>query len=209
MAAMEHGPEDASARVVLFLAICGISTVETALHGHDPARAALYGYRNFLYLSVALTIALELADDHLPRLLDAAIALAALISIVSILAAASHSVAHLLLGLYPNAVYDPSRTNASSGLQLGNTPRVRLAGLFFAYSLLIPTVILAMTVKDRRRPLRIIALGLMLAAVALSLNRNMYTGLLVGSCVTAAAGTPVLRRRFFCGSGRSRPSRSR
>jgi len=117
------------------------------------------------------------------------------LSVVSIIAAASHGFANELLKLDPNAVFSASLVNQSGGVSLGGTARVRLDGLYFIYSMLIPTLVMVLLLKDRWRRLRFAALLLIIAAIALSLNRNMYGGALVGLLLAALLGGPRVRHR--------------
>src|SRR3984893_18084988 len=182
--------------VLLLLVLAAVATIKTALLGHAQSRDALYEYRNWLYLGVALTIALEFAGRLWRTWINVAIGAAAAISIVSIAGAASHSVANWLLTLDPNAVFSPTAVAASGGVSLGNTARIRLDGLYFIYSMFIPTLVMVLVVKDRWRRLRMVALLLIIGAVALSLNRNMYGGALVGLLVAALLGGPKVRHRL-------------
>ena len=182
--------------VLLLLALVSVATVKTALHGHAQSRDALYEYRNWMYLAVALTIALEFSGRLWRTWINAAIGVAGAISIVSIAGAASHSVANWLLTLDPNAVFSPTAVAASGGVSLGSTARIRLDGLYLIYSMMIPTLVMVLVVKDRWRRLRVVALVLMVAAIALSLNRNMYGGALIGLLVAALLGGPRVRNRL-------------
>lgn len=176
--------------LVVLVLLASISSVEIALHGADPARAAALGLRNLLYLALALTIALEFSGRLWRPLLNVAVALAAIVSIISIATAASGGIAQLVSHVNPLAV-------ANFSTDTGSTSRVRLPGLFFAYAMCIPTLVLALTVKDRLRGLRIAALFLIVAAIAISLNRNMYFGAVLGLLVTILVGGPRLRHRVL------------
>jgi O-antigen ligase len=182
--------------LVLMLALMGVATVKTSLLGASQSRDALLNYRNFLYLGVALTIALELRDTLWRRMLDVTIVFAGLVSVLAILAAASGSFAHELQNLSPTTVYSSTAVASSSGVNVGSTARIRVQGLFFIYSMLIPTLVMVLMVKDRWRLMRLGALVLMLAAVGLSLDRNIYGGALVGVLVTALLGGAKVRYRI-------------
>ncbi len=173
---------------MLLLAL--IPTVALAVHGHSPARYAISGYRDLIFIAVSLTIALELSDRFWWPMVNAAILLSAIVAILSILAAAVGSVGSLLTSVDASAVTAAATTAAS-------TSRIRLPGLFLVYALTIPTLVMVLLVRDRWRPLRIIALGLMVAAIALSLNRNMYFGGVAGILVTLVIGGGHLRYRFL------------
>jgi hypothetical protein len=190
-----------SLALVLLLLVVGVATIKTALLGYAQSRDALYEYRNWLYLAVALTIALEFSGRLWRTWLNVAIGVAALVSIASIAGAASHSVANTLLTLDPTAVFSPSATTLSGGVTLGGTARIRLEGLYFIYSMVIPTIAVVLVVNDRWRRLRIVALLLIIGAVAVSLNRNMYGGALVGVVVAALLGGPRMRHRLAIAVG--------
>jgi hypothetical protein len=182
--------------IVVVLLLAGVATVKTSLLGATHTREALLAYRNFLYLLVAVTIAVELTGSRWRRTLDVAVAFGGIVSILAIVAAASPNVAHFLQTLSPTTVYTSAATSASGGVNLGSTARIRLPGLFFIYSMLLPTLVMILTVRDRWRLPRVLALLLMLAAVGLSLNRNMYAGALVGLLVTALVGGAKVRFRI-------------
>jgi hypothetical protein len=164
-------------------------TIRLAALGHNEFRSAVLGLKTLLYVAVALTIALECSQRLWKPLVSAAIAFAALISIMSLLAAASSGFAHLLTSLDANAVQ-----NAAA---LGGTARVRLQGLFFVYAMVFPTLVMVFIARDRWRIWRIASLLLMIAAVGVSLNRNMYFGGAVGLLVTVLIGGPRLRHRVL------------
>jgi O-Antigen ligase len=182
--------------LAVMMLIAAVATVKTSLLGSTQAREALLAYRNFLYLGVALTVALELRGTLWRPMLDVTIGFAGLISILAILAAASGSIAHTLQTLSPTTVYSSSSVGSSSGVDVGQTARIRLTGLFFIYSMLIPTLVMVLMVNDRWRRLRLVALLLMMAAVGLSLDRNMYGGALVGVFITALLGGAKIRFRI-------------
>ncbi len=182
--------------IVVLLLLAGVATVKTSLLGATHTREALLAYRNFLYLGIALTIALELTGARWRRTLDVLVVFGGIVSVLAIVAAASPTVAHFFQTLSPTSVFASTSTSASGGVDLGNTARIRLPGLFFIYSMLLPTLVMILIVRDRWRPLRVVALLLMLAAVGLSLNRNMYAGALVGLIVTALIGGAKVRFRI-------------
>jgi O-antigen ligase len=181
----------------LLLILSSIATIKTALVDAEHAREALLAYRNFLYLGVALTIAIELRENQWQRLLNGLIILTSVIAALSVGAAASSGISHLLTSLTPWSVSDASQTAAAGGGgPLGNTARIRVEGLYLVYAMVIPTLALALFVKDRWRKLRIVAVLLMLGAIGVSLNRNMYAGLLVGLLITGVLGGTKLRARL-------------
>jgi O-antigen ligase len=174
--------------VMLLLALIPMALL--AVHGHSQFRDAIAGYKDLLYILVGLTIALELSERLWWPLVNGALVLSVIVSILSLLAAASGSVASLLARVDGNAV-----TAVSSAL--GATSRIRLPGLFLVYAMTIPTLVLVLLVKDRWRSLRIVALALMVGAIAVSLNRNMYFGGVAGLLVTLLVGGGRLRYRFL------------
>jgi hypothetical protein len=182
--------------LAVFLALAAVATAKTALTSSSGARDAFYEYRNFLYLATALTIALELTQDLWKPLLHVLMGFATVIAILSILAAASGGVAHAIASLSPNSIGSASASAAASGLSLGTTARVRLQGLYFVYAMSLPTLVMIIALRDRWRPVRVLCLLLMLGAIGLSLNRNMYAGAAVGLLVTALLGGARLRSRI-------------
>jgi hypothetical protein len=182
--------------LAVFLALAAVATVKTALVSSGTARDAFYEYRNFLYLGVALTIALELREKMWTPLLHVLMGFATVIAVLSILAAASSGIAHTIASLSPSSIGSASASAAASGLTLGSTARVRLQGLYFVYAMSIPTLMMIITLRDKWRPIRIVCLLLMLGAIGLSLNRNMYAGIAVGLLVTTLVSGPRLRSRI-------------
>jgi hypothetical protein len=123
-------------------------------------------------------------------MLNAVIVLSALVAVLSILAAASGALGHLLTSVDATAV-------TAAGVATGTTSRIRLPGLFLVYAMTIPTLVIVLLVKDRWRYGRLVALLLMIAAIGVSLNRNMYYGSVAGLLVTLLLGGTQLRYRFL------------
>ena len=182
--------------LLVFVLVSAVATFKTLSLGHVEARAALYNFRNFLYLAAAITIALELRGELWKPFLNAAIVFAAIIGALSVAGALSPSVAHVLRTLTPWSVQSAARSFGSTTAALGTGARIRLQGLYFVYAMIIPTLAMAIMFKDRWRPYRVLALVLMVGAVAVSLNRNMYAGTVVGLLVTGLLGGPALRVRL-------------
>jgi O-antigen ligase len=180
-----------------FLVLAAVATVKTSLLGYTQSREALTLYRNWLYLGAALTVVLELSGNLWRPFLNVAVTLAAVVAAISVAGAASHSVAHTLSSLSPlsSAVTSQSVSAGSAAV------RVRVVGLYFVYAMCVPTLVMIMLIEDRWRGLRAAALVLMLAAIAVSLNRNMYGGLLVALALTVALGGASIRRRVAIASG--------
>ncbi len=176
--------------LVLVLAVAVIPTLPLLSQGHDAARQAILGYKNVLYLALGLTVAVEFSGRLWPRLLDGAIALAALLSVLSLAAAASGSVAGALNHFAAGTVL----TGSAGGV---GSARVRLSGLFFLYAMTIPTLAMALLVRDRWRWWRALAVVLELGAVGVSFNRNMYFGLIIGLMAAVIIGGPRLRHRLL------------
>ncbi|MDQ6817946.1 MAG: hypothetical protein M3018_11165, partial [Actinomycetota bacterium] len=176
--------------LALLMVLALVPSIKLALGGHAGMRQAVTGYKDLAYLAVALIVALELSTKLWTKLIGASIAFAAIISAISILGAASGSISSLLTH------YDPSSAVSASLDPSAGTSRIRLPGLFFVYAMTVPTLVMVLTVKDRWRVARIVALSLMVGAIAVSLNRNMYFGGVVAVLVTILLGGPRLRHRF-------------
>jgi O-Antigen ligase len=174
------------------LVFAGLSAISLSIAG--DYRNALLGFKTLLYFAFGLTIALELSDKLWKPLLNVAVAVAAVVALLSVAAAASSVVANHLTSIASAAI-----TTATPGTG-GSTGRIRLPGLLFVYAMSLPTLVLIMTVRDRWRPWRVIAFVLMIAAVALSLNRNMYVGAVIGLMVTAMVGGVRVRHRIALGT---------
>jgi O-Antigen ligase len=178
--------------LALLLVLALVPSIALALQGHAGSREAITGYKDLLYLSVALTVALELSGRLWSKLLGASIAFAAIVAVLSILGAVSGSLSNVLNHYDPGAIHSGTLIGAT----VPTSTRIRLPGLFFIYAMTIPTLVLVFTIKDRWRLARIAALCLMVGAIAVSLNRNMYFGGLVGVLVAVVLGGPRLRHRF-------------
>lgn len=179
-----------SAGLALLMVLALVPSIKLALGGHVGTRQAITGYKDLASLAAALVVALELSTKLWHKLIGASIVFAAIVAVISILGAASGSVSSLLTH------YDPSSALSVSA-DLGAGTRIRLPGLFFVYAMTLPTLVMVLTVKDRWRLGRIVALCLMISAIALSLNRNMYFGLVVAVLVMILLGGPRLRHRFL------------
>jgi O-Antigen ligase len=174
--------------LLLTLLLASVATAKTALLGSTQAREALFAYRNFLYLAIALVVALELSGKQWHSLLDAVISYGALISAVSIAATLSPSVAHHVATLSAQSIASSVESFAATG-----TTRIRLAGLYFVYSTCVLTLVYVLLVQDRWRRLRAVALLLMVGAIGVSLNRDMYAGVLLAVGVTVLLGGARIR----------------
>jgi O-antigen ligase len=184
--------------LIAVLVFAAYSSIQVAGQGTIGLHNAEAGYKNILYLAIAIPIALELSGKRWQAMLDVGILVAAAVSIISIAAAASGSIRSVLVNYNPTSVTSAASSFAAAGASaVSSGSRVRLPGLFFAYAMLFPTLVLALAVKDRWRIFRAITVVLILAAIALSLNRNMYAGVLVGLLVTILLGGPRLRHRFL------------
>jgi hypothetical protein len=181
--------------VVLF---SSYSSIRISLESAQQAHSAVVGLRILLFMAFALTIGLELSGSQWRRLLDVCIGFSAVISIISIAAFLSPALKHSLIGLAPTSVTSAAQSFVvGGGSAIGATgARIRLPGLYFVYAMSIPTFVLALALKDRWRPWRFAAFLLMVAAIGLSLNRNMYVGALVGLLVAALFGGRVVRHRL-------------
>jgi O-Antigen ligase len=188
--------------LIALLVFASFSSIKIAGQGTIGAHNVMLGYKNLLYLAIAIPIAVELSGKRWRPALDAAIIVAAVVSIISIAAAASGSVRTILGHYNPTSATSAASSFAAAGAAaVSSGSRVRLPGLFFVYAMVLPTLVLAIAVKDRWRMLRAGSVVLMLAAVGLSLNRNMYGGIVVGLLVTILLGGPRLRHRFMVLAG--------
>ena len=181
--------------LIVFMVLSDVATFKTMTLGHTASRNALYNLRNWFYLLAAIPIALELRGELWRRFLDGAILVAAIVGLIAVAAAGSHQLQHYLQYLSPVSVYSSNSLTASSGINIGGINRIRVQGLFFVYAMVLPTLVLVLTSRDRRT-MRTIALLFMLGAVGVSLNRNMYGGLAAGLLVTAALAGSRVRMRI-------------
>lgn len=181
-------PVQRYARALCVLLVVGlVPTLILAVHGHSAFRQAILGYKNLLYASVALTIALEFSTRLWRPFLAALLVLSAVIALISVLAAASSSVANAINTIDKNSV---------TTVTTGTVARIRLPGLFFAYGLAIPALAAGLLSRGRWRVPILLTFGLILAAIATSLNRNMYFGVALGLIVTSLVAGPRFRYRI-------------
>jgi len=174
--------------VVVFLVISSGAGAGYSLGGVDQLREALVALDGFLYLLVAVTVAVELSSENWRRTLDLLIALAAIVALVSLAAAALPSVGSALSGVTDNGVIGAAGDAVAVG-----APRIRFVGLFLIDGLVLPTFVMVLLHRDRYSWLRGLALCVMLGAVAVSLNRNMYAALTLGFALTALLAGPRFR----------------
>jgi len=186
-----HWPRNArrfALAVVVLLVLAALPTVRLLFQGHDAGRQAILGYKDIVFVAVGITVAVECNGRMWRPLLDFAVIFAVLVALLSIAAGLSSGLAHVLDSLDAASVQQ-------GGAATGGATRIRLPGLFFAYSMIFPTIALAIVVKDRWRIARTLAVIPMLVAVAISFNRNMYFGLVAGLGVAFVMGGPRLRHR--------------
>jgi hypothetical protein len=184
--------------ILLLLVFASLSSIPMAMHSRNGLHWGIFTYKNFLYLMVAVLITLELAGQRWRMMLDLAIFAAAVVSILSIASAASPAIRHFIVQFAPTSATSAAASFAAAGqLATATGSRIRLPGLFFAYAMLFPTIVLAIMVRDRWRLFRIVSVALILAAVGLSLNRNMYGGAAVGALLTILLAGPRVRHRFL------------
>lgn len=196
----QHWPAPArrfALALLAVIALASISSIRIALESAAQAREVMLGYKLLFYLAVALTIGLELSGKQWWSVLNVMTGFAALISILSIAGFASGAVRHFLLSLNGTSATTASQSLASGGSStVGATGfRIRLPGLYFVYAMAIPTLVLALALRDRWRLWRFVAVAFMLAAIGISLNRDMYIGAVVGLLVTGMLGGRLLRHR--------------
>jgi hypothetical protein len=179
------------------IALASISSIRISLQSAAQAREAMLGYKILLYLAVALTIGLELSGKQWWKLLNVMVAFAALVSILSIAGFASGAVRHVLVSFNGTSATTAAETLASGGSSTVGASgfRIRLPGLYFVYVMAIPTLVLALALRDRWRPWRFATVALIVAAIGLSLNRDMYIGVVVGLLITALLGGRMIRHR--------------
>jgi hypothetical protein len=177
-----------------FMVLAGIATQNGLnLHRTNTALAA-QSLRPFIYLGIAIVIVRVTIDDKtLINVLDASLVCASVVALVSCVATFVGPVADMVGELSPRAASQSGGEN-----DYGALIRIRLPGLSLCYTLLLPAVALILLGPRRHRNYRCAAAVLMLAAIALSLNRNQLVGLLLGGIV-AVAWAPASVRRMIAG----------
>jgi hypothetical protein len=162
--------------------------------GTTSSGVALGGYRVFIYIGMAVLVALLIVNEGIVPVLDVALAVAALSSVASLIVELIPSLSHTANHWAgdPEALLRGRRVGPQ-----GSLARVRLPGLALVYVMFLPGLAVAVAGPQRLRRTRIAALALMLGAILISLNRNMWIGLAVAMLVASLLTRTSYRRPLF------------
>jgi O-Antigen ligase len=171
----------------LYLAIIALESVRAVAEGVSTRNDATEAFRAFPWLLVALVVALEPRRERLMGLFDACLVVAAVTGAFSVVAALAHPVGH-----WANHLSSTASVASVGEENYGGLLRIRMPGLSLGYLLLIPACVLAAS-ETRRRGLRLVCAVALAGGVAVSFNRNMWAGLVLGALAATALLGPRLR----------------
>lgn len=181
----------AGGALAVFFVVLALSAV-LALESGRAEFADVIGYSRYFVPLLLFYVIVRLfpEPDQVRRLLLVAVVLAAITGLVSLVAAAPGSSLAETLNPSESAII-----RDKEGLGLIN--RVRLAGVSLAYVLFWYVAAQAIAARRGVRMLAwLAALTGMLLSVALSFNRNMWIGLVIGLVLMFVVGRAVSRRRL-------------
>jgi O-antigen ligase len=173
--------------VGLLVVLSGRNIIE----GHPASvGAATHFATTYLYLGIALVLAFELTQERLTPFIDALLVLAGVVAAISVVMAIFSPVASLVASLSPSS-------NVVTDEGAGPISRVRLPGLALIYALFVPALVLAALGPRAGRNRRALIALLLLLAIVVSFNRNMWVGALLALVVTAVVSPNWVRRRLL------------
>ena len=181
----------AGGAIAAFLGVLGVSTALAVAEGAVSIGSALPWARAFfLYTFFFVVIRLFGDRESLWRLLAVAAALAAISGVVAALLAA---------GAVGGALEFGKTFGTDTGAD--GARRVQVPGLGLAYGLFWLAVVQVARTRGRDRTLWLLALGGMALNIAVSQNRNMWIGLVVGFALMVVFGGARLRYRVLVATG--------
>lgn len=179
----------AGAALAVFLAVVALAGVLAVTSGRAPLTEAFNWGRPLGLLTVFyVVVRLFPSADQRRTLLTGAAVLAAATGVVAVLVALGWGVGESLQAPGDQTVRDEQ---GISGLQ-----RVRLPGLSAAYALFWYVAVRLAAARGMSRWTWIAVLGGIALNIAVSFNRNMWTGLVIGLLVLLVVGGSFLRNRL-------------
>lgn len=175
-----------------FLGMLALSSLLALSAGRTSAGEAWAWARLLAPLALVLALPRLLPDRRsMVGMLDAGVVIAALTGVVALVFLLAPAAAEVIPG---------STDLVDSGAVYGaGVERVRLPGLALAYLLFWYAVVRLVGAPPGRRALWIAGLAAMVANLAISLNRNMWLGLVVGLGVLLMMAGAGLRGRVVAG----------
>jgi O-antigen ligase len=176
----------------VFLAMAGLSGALAVLNG-DVSLSDAFNWGRPLGLLAFFYVVVRLfpKPEQLRPLLVAVAVLAALTGAVATMVALGADFGSALEGADANTI-------TSEGL--GSIQRVRLAGLSAGYAIFWYVAVQAALARGWPRALWLLALAGIGLDIAVSFNRNMWLGLVIGAALIAIFGGARIRHRLAVGS---------
>jgi O-antigen ligase len=183
----------AGAALAVFLCLVAFAALLAVETGRTDFSNALNAARLFAPLTLFYVIVRLFPEpEQVRRLLLAAVVMAALTGIISLLVALPGS------GLIE--VFNPEENATIRSLEgLGLVNRVRLPGVMLAYGLFWYAAVMCATAEGGKRLLWLGALTAMGITVALSFNRTMWIGLAIGLLLMLLLSRAQTRRQILAG----------
>jgi O-antigen ligase len=178
--------------LLAFLLLLGLSAAFAVSDGHTTVTEA-WNWGRPLFPLVLFWVVVRLFPSAEERrvLLTGAVILAAIAGIVALFVSLGAGIGHDLQEEGGNTI--------NEGETAGSSIRVRLAGLSAAYALFWFSFVQIATQIGRRRLLWGLAMAGMVLGIAVSLNRNMWIGIVLGLILMAVVGGGMVRNRLAIG----------
>lgn len=180
------------AALAVFLALVACSAALAVLTGTASLTEAFNNARPLSLLCMFYVVVRLFPEPRERFLLLSGLAVfAAVTGVVSLLVALGAG--------FGSSLQAPGSQAVFSQEGLGSVKRVRLGGLSAAYALFWLVVVQIATRRGLGRFVWALLLGGITLAIAVSFNRNMWLGLVIGAVVMAVLGGAMLRRRMAFG----------
>jgi O-antigen ligase len=178
--------------LAVFLAFATVSAAISVINGDTSLSDAFNWSRSMGLLTFFYVIVRLFPDAEGQRVLLTAIgALAALTGVIAALVA---------FGAVSGSFLEGTDTNTITSEGLGSIQRVRLAGLSAGYALFWYAVVRFALGQGPKRLLWGLAVAGITLDIAVSFNRNMWLGLLIGAALMAIFGGSIVRHRLAVGA---------
>jgi O-antigen ligase len=186
----------AGGALAIFLAAVVLSAWLGVQAGRTTVRDAFDWARPLVFYGT-FWVVLRLFPDarSLRRLLIAGLACGALTGVIAVVLQVAPSLGHRFQGSGGQEIYTQATQSGLGGLK-----RIRLPGLALSYLLFWWSLLAAMSgIGGRRRALLWALAGLGAVDIALSFNRNMWIGLILGLGVVLVLAGARIRHRLLTG----------
>ncbi len=177
----------------VFLALVGVSALVAIKSGGTSLTDAFNSARPLALLTFFyIVVRLFPSPRDRRMLLTATAVVAALTGLVAVVVAVG--------GGFQSLVEAPGIPLVSPEEGIGSIARVRLAGLSAGYALFWYVVVQLMARRGASRLLWSLALAAISLDIAVSFNRNMWLGLVIGALLMAIVGGTLVRNRMAVGA---------